>query len=247
MKTYSTSIVAIMLLLSCGGSKQTTDMTSDKMNEESFNKEVSISMIKGACFGQCPVYYLRIDSVGLAHFDGLNFTTKDGKHIKKLDDAKYKSIKRAFISANLFQFDDEYASNVPDLPSTKLVYVEDGKKKTILGKMNKPEKVMALEKMLHELAMSREGWEKVEEPEDMNIYSEIIIEPTSGVRLPTFLKEMKEKYGMRLIKRVSPSTNYWLITYDTKSHDAEAVMKTLMADTRIKTAEFNKKLEIRDR
>ena len=78
------------------------------------------------------------------------------------------------------------------------------------------------------------------------IYSEVIIEPKKGLLLGKWL-ETKKEYGARLVKKLAPSLDYYLIEYDTSKIDPNKFLQMLQSDTNIKSAEFNKKTTQRER
>ena len=77
-------------------------------------------------------------------------------------------------------------------------------------------------------------------PEVVLIKEEVIIEPDSGLLLAKWI-EAHNGIGVRLIKRIAPGLNYYLITYDSSKISGENFLQLLKEDAQIKTAEFNKK------
>ena len=99
MKVYSVLILALcsIFVISC----KTNEAFSEMKKED-----ILISMKKGACFGSCPVYTLSIYDGGYAHFEGKNYTDKNGSWLRELDKKTYKSLIEAFDNSNFIGFDD---------------------------------------------------------------------------------------------------------------------------------------------
>ena len=128
------------------------------------NKE--IEMGKSPCFGTCPYYTLTIYEKGIASFEGKKDVDKMGMHTKKLTSKEYEGIKRAFESSNFFELQDEYPSNVSDLPKTTITYHKNGKSKSVKGDdMSRPSIVLGLDNLLSQIAMS-DGWTPLNETEN---------------------------------------------------------------------------------
>jgi len=90
------------------------------------------------------------------------------------------------------------------------------------------------------LVKSLEEIIRTRKPEPSIIYNEIIIEPKKGLLIPKWIKS-QSKYGVRLVKKIAPSLNYYLIEFDPKTINPKKYIDTLYKDKDIKSAEFNKK------
>ena len=63
--------------------------------------------------------------------------------------------------------------------------------------------------------------------------------------LPRWFKSYEE-LGVRVLKRITPNQNYWLITYDQGKVKPEKMLAMLKADESIMEAEFNKETSTRE-
>ncbi len=209
--------------------------------------ETAYALKKGSCFGRCPVYEIKVEKSGKAYLDAKMFNKENGKFERQLTKIEMESLKKVFAKANLASLKDEYPTEIQDLAVT--VLSENNKSVKTYETIND-----AFDKAvtLMETIAKSEGWTMVEKykddnprGEDMNIYDEIIIEPNVGVRLPAWFKEM-EGYGVRLVKKISPDSNLWLITYDKNVIEPKIMLDMLKKDKAIKVAEFNKKISSRN-
>ena len=244
--TYILAIFSFTILMSsCGASKYAT------LAKEG---EVEMSLRKGMCFGKCPVYSLKVMKGGVAEISARNHVKgKKGLYRKKLEKATYADLLKAFKESNYTQFPANYNSNIPDLPMVTIGYVAEDTLALVRGKEERPSTLMQLQYKMEKLAQS-EGWDlieeytrpdvKDEEEEPTYILSEIIILPNPGTMLPRWFKTYEE-FGLRVLKRITPNQNYWLITYDQGKVKPEKMLTMLKADDAIKEAEFNKETSTR--
>jgi hypothetical protein len=124
----------------------------------------------------------------------------------------------------------------------------------VRGKEERPSALMQLQYKMERLAQS-EGWDlikeytrsDIEEQEEKPKYilSEIIILPKPGTMLPRWFKSYEE-FGVRVLKRITPNQNYWLITYDQGKVKPDKMLAMLKADESIMEAEFNKETSTRE-
>ncbi len=224
-----------------------------KMNNFT-DKDLRFSMSKGVCFGSCPVYELKIYHGGYATFLGRQNTEKLGLFEKMLLKDDFKKIIKAFDKIDFDLYPSQFKSNIPDLPTIKIGYHNGENFRIVAGKEDRPEELMQVQFLLEKIVDNKQ-WQFIKSLEEINqnkkpeplfIYNEIIIEPQKGLLLPKWLKSQK-KYGVRLIKKIAPTLDYYLIEFDTKKIDPNKFIKMLHADRDIKSAEFNKKMTQRGR
>ena len=233
--TYILAVISFTLLMSsCGAGKYAT-----KAKEG----EVEMSISKGVCFGKCPVYSLKVMKGGMAELAARNHVQgKKGLYRKKLDKATYNDLLKAFNESKYTQFSPKYESNIPDLPMVIIGYVAQDTLALVRGKEERPSALMQLQYKMEKLAQS-EGWDLIEEytrpdveqeeEKPTYILSEIIILPSPGTMLPRWFKTYEE-YGVRVLKRITPNQNYWLITYDEGKVKPEKILT------------FNKETSVRE-
>ena len=210
-------------------------------------------MSKGGCFGKCPIYKIEIYDGGYTKYYGERHAEKLGTFEKQLSKETYQSLLTAFENSDFYSFLDFYESNIPDAPSVSMTFVNKKlEEKTVKGKLDRPDKLKELQVLIEDIASSKD-WtllekpkgetteEKQEEIKPTLIKSEIVIEPKPGIALSKWFSEKKELYGIRIINKVAPNLNLWLITYDQKMVDGDMILQILQDDPNILNAEFNKK------
>lgn len=234
-------------MFSCKTTKEFSELTAD---------DVVISLSKGACFGSCPVYKLSVYDGGFAHFEGKRFTEMDGKWLKKLDKKTYTALINAFDLANFSNFQDEYESEIADLQMVKISY----NTKMVIGKEGRPSVLIGLQTQLESIIKNKEGWSQLDKKEtsisnnkDLEIvtkeptynYSQIILEPRSGQPLARIISKYRSDYGLRLLEKISPNSDFWLLTYDMTKIEPKKMMNILKNDKSVKNASFNIKITSR--
>jgi hypothetical protein len=216
-------------------------------------KGVIATIERGSCFGKCPVYVMEIYKDGKVLYEGKRYTKKVGIYRKNIEMKEVKAIAKAFGTEKFMTFDDEYSSDIQDLPSVTISYHDGTTRKRVIGKDRKPGGFIKLQSMLEKLADS-DDWATIRAGEDTNeleeriktekiIYSEIIIEAQNGT-LPAFLQAMADK-SVSLKDRVTADNRLWLITYDTALYKSTEMIEMIRKDPRIISAEFNKVLSER--
>lgn len=243
MRLIIVTIIASFLFASCRSTKILGDSSG-----------VVAAIEKGSCFGKCPVYAMRIDNKGKVMYEGRRNTKKLGKYTKQLTKKELKAVVKAFEAADFMSLPNEYPSDIPDLPSTMLYYSNGTTNKEVVGKTTRPANVMQIQYMLEKIADS-EDWlllqaappqEEVTEErvkEEVTIFNEIIIEPKVG-SLSSFLQDWQGQ-GVSLKDRLTEDGRLWLISLTESDLKPQEILTKIKADSRVITAEFNKKLQPR--
>ncbi len=241
-------IILAMLSFGCKTTKDISKLTDD---------DIRIKLKKGGCFGNCPIYTVKVYDGGYVHLFGEKHIDKLGKFEKYLTKEAYADLINDFEISNFSQFSDEYESQVPDLPLVHLTYRAEKEKtfKTVSGKIERPKIVKDLQVKIERLVAAND-WtllEKLPEPVSQDSIKkkpkinkkEIIIEPNNDVNLPKWFAEKKEKYGVRILNKIGKNQNLWLITYDGRKVDGDMMLTILKQDPGIKSAQFNAGIEQR--
>lgn len=227
---------------------------SAKKMDNFTDKDLRFSMSKGVCFGTCPVYELKIYHGGYATFVGKQNTDRIGMFDKELSKKDYKKVVKIFEKMDFDSYPSQFKTRIPDLPTIQIGYHNGEQFRIVTGKEDRPEDLMQAQFLLEKIVDNHQ-WNFVKSLEELNkntkpepsfIYNEIIIEPKKGLLLPRWLKS-KNEYGVRLVKKIAPALNYYLIEFDTQKINPNKFIDMLYKDKDIKSAEFNKKMTQRGR
>lgn len=138
---------------------------SCKTSKDIENKSdyVMFSLRKTECKGKCPVLFMEIFKSGIVVFEGIKNTDKIGKYEKTLSKKEIRNLQKSFDNSDFFSFENEYTDKITDLPSTYISYTNNGQTKQIRDYYGAPEKLKELEEILNEIALSKDGWNKIGE------------------------------------------------------------------------------------
>jgi hypothetical protein len=147
-------MVSLILTISC--------KTRQKSAATQKSDEPVFVLQKTACFGECPVYTLKIFSDGLVTLKGEHFVDKIGNYTNQIPADEVQQLISDFQSANFFDFQDEYTSEATDLPTTYVTFNHDGRSKKITDYYGAPDELKLLENTLERYIIIS-NWKKVEE------------------------------------------------------------------------------------
>jgi len=241
MRTY-TSLFVLLVLVSCKTTKDATK-TVDLNNVSTSKDAIVFSLMKGACFGTCPVYTLKIYNNRYVEYIGKENTERLGTYGKMLDKSSYKSLVGAFDEADFYSFQNVYESNIADLPQIIISYTKDGMTKTVAGKRERPEALHKLQFQLEKIVESNDGWELIShakgpEKEEKIDKSKIIVDIAKGSQLSRWFSTLKDKFGVQILQKLSDNSDSWLIGINPKLHNPDDVLLYLNSDPVVKAARF---------
>ncbi len=100
---------------------QNQQKENTNQNQQKENTELSLSMKRSFCFGECPIYDLTIQSNGKVIFEGKKYTKTIGKTESKLEKEKIKQLITEIEKANFFSLDNAYNYDSNNCP----LYISD--------------------------------------------------------------------------------------------------------------------------
>ena len=214
---------------------------------EDLEKVVSMNM--GPCYGNCPVYTITVYNNGVVAYEGERFTDRKGTYVRDIGRSSLKALKQELVAANLRKFPNAFKSQIPDLPTVTIEYFDDGGSKVIRGKDGRPPQVLKIQELLEQIA--NEGdWKQQSAPalgipEDYIAY-ELLVELDQEVE-PEQWSRQYAKQEVRVVKRLSPRNNYWLLRYNTDAIHPNDMLRLLRQDPDVLKVEFNKSVRGRER
>ena len=122
------------------------------------DNEIVFSMTKTKCYGKCPAYTIEIYSNGRVIYNGLANVEKIGKFEKNINQTELSNLQKTFLDSKFFDFEDEYVSNATDLPTTYILFRNNGKEKKIKDYHKAPKELKNLERLLEDIANSTTDW-----------------------------------------------------------------------------------------
>ncbi|MDP4843953.1 MAG: DUF6438 domain-containing protein [Salibacteraceae bacterium] len=108
-------------------------------------------MQRTPCFGQCPVYTIRIYQSGNAYLEGKRFFDYEGWFKTKFSESEMIQIKTWAKEAGYWKMDHVYDAPVTDLPSTTTALKTDEQYHWVYNRMNSPDELRTFERNIETL------------------------------------------------------------------------------------------------
>lgn len=168
MKYILSSILFTALLISCASTKEGKDNIKPSDNAEFRDVEKGDSLFayirRGACYGNCPTYELKIYNSGFAELNGIRAVELLGEYSTTISKDKMRALIAKAKSIGYFEMEDAYDNDmITDLPETKTSIVIDGKRKAIRRRYKYPQEILSFEKLFDDLLES-EKWTQTSPP-----------------------------------------------------------------------------------
>lgn len=150
----------------------------------------------------------------------------------------------------MWGFQNIYKAEIPDLPTISITYHKDGQSKSVKGKDGRPERILQLEEMLTQVAESG-GWESQSSEGNSNlpdnvIADELIVNLSPEVDPSVWIIQYREQ-DLQIVKRISPSSPFWLLRFNTDRIGSNDMLEALRRDQYVLSAEFNRKVNANPR
>lgn len=239
----------LFILSSCGSLNNKIAKLKDK--------DILVSLDKGPCATRCSEYNIKVYKNGYVVYEGKANVEKYGLYAKKISSTDLTAISKAFDDNEFFSFDNQYPNPDPDMPVITMVYNKDTKSKTIIGGLDRPKKILDLQRMLETLTradgfkllkayepkitkiLSNETDEVKEKPKSYIIESEIVVEILPSAFMSQWIQKYKDQQ-IQIVNKLSETSSIWLITYNRNIIQSQAMLDKLKQDPQVKSAEFNK-------
>lgn len=135
------ALLASLCITACHQRKITSENHSD-------DKEI-VGLSRGSCKGTCPVYHITIMESGRMVYNGIKNVETTGNKTIKLPEEAYKELIKSFEVSNFDELEDNYTSNIRDLPKMVISY---GDKEITYHKGKAPKILIELASRVDELA-----------------------------------------------------------------------------------------------
>lgn len=94
-------------------------------------KITALTIVRGACFGRCPMYTLSINSNGQALYEGRSFTEYTGTYQKKFTPAEVAPLFAQAAELRIDTCKGNYEVMIPDLPGLDVKMTVNGREKEL--------------------------------------------------------------------------------------------------------------------
>jgi hypothetical protein len=92
----------------------------------------SVTLRRGACFGRCPEYEVRLSADGTASWLGMSFVEPLGRHEAQVDQADVARLAKLLDRSRFASWRDEYVEPITDLPRYELIVEHAGGEKRVV-------------------------------------------------------------------------------------------------------------------
>lgn len=152
---------ASLTLTACAQTKNTTTVVkTEKPAAPVANAYDWVEISRGACYGRCPIYTVRVLPDGLVQYYGKRFVTFEGTYEKQYAPQEVAEI---FSNLQTYRVDttkDNYNVPIADLPTLTFSYNHNGQKRTINNAQFGPGLFAALAEQIDRVAKVDESWTK---------------------------------------------------------------------------------------
>jgi len=114
-----------------------------------------ITLERTACFGECPVYRVSIDSLGHVEFTGERFVRVTGQQTARIPPERVGAILQTARRIGFFALRDHYTDTITDMPTTFVTVRVGGRSKRVEDYFGAPAGLKELEKQIDEEARTR--------------------------------------------------------------------------------------------
>ncbi len=128
------------------------------------NMITAVSLERTACFGECPVYKISIQSDGRTFYTGVDHVPPDriGSFEGTLEFSSYRRLTEFLKFVKFDQMNEVYRKPLPDLPHAITTVVSDASSKTVDNYGDSgPVELWAVENVVDALIAQVSNWKKV--------------------------------------------------------------------------------------
>lgn len=153
-----------IVLISCANTKEIMDNPQNSESSEFKNITKDDSLFayikRGACYGKCPTYEIKIYNSGFAELKGTRAIDLIGEYTTTISKDKMLALLDKAKSIGYQNMDEVYDDPmITDLPETKTSIVINGKRKSVRRRVNFPMEILKFEELFDQLLQS-ENWIK---------------------------------------------------------------------------------------
>ncbi len=249
------SILTISLFVSCKSHKKAKEtkklvekeaqVVPKEQPQPSGRPSKVLEFKKGACHGRCPIYTMTFLSDGTVYYEGEQFSEKMGVHAMKISQKEINDIMERCGKEDFSRFPEQYKSRIPDWASNTIIYYGGKAPKSTTWREETDPFLESLRETIEEIE-KRPGW-KIEGNQTMPehaISDQILVDLDSNVEVTELVAKYR-KYNLKVIKKIAPSSNIYVVGFNKKKISPHEMLSLLNMDKMIIQAQFNMKISPR--
>tara|TARA_B100000902_G_C27176446_1_gene846609 strand:- start:370 stop:840 length:471 start_codon:yes stop_codon:yes gene_type:complete len=122
-----------------------------------------ITMKRTPCYGECPQYMINIYESGLLVYHGFRFVSNIGCVQSNISSKQINYIKLLLDEIQFFDLDEEYISDITDIPSVITEVFIHGNRHRVVDRLKAPKKLKNLYRELDLIVDTISNWEACDE------------------------------------------------------------------------------------
>ena len=127
-----------------------------------------ITMKRTPCYGECPQYMISIYESGVVVYNGVRFVSKIGCFKSSIKIQQINYIKLLLDEIEFFNLDEEYISDITDIPSVITEVFINGNRHKVHDRLKAPEKLKNLYKEIDLIVDSVLSWDECKDLDEIN-------------------------------------------------------------------------------
>lgn len=164
MKKYLPLLLlsATLTMTACAQTRNTTTVAT-KEQPAAKAPDMNFDWVKikrGACYGRCPIYTVKVLPSGLVQYYGKGFVAYKGTYEQHFQPEAVASIFRDMQTYRIDTTQEKYEVMIADLPTLTFEYSQNGQRRTIHNAHFGPGLFQVLAKEIDKLAQVDDTWEK---------------------------------------------------------------------------------------
>jgi hypothetical protein len=88
----------------------------------------SVSLKRGPCFGNCPVYEVELRGDGTATYDGADYAPREGRYVGRVDPAAVAALLDQLSEVDFWRMETDRQIRVQDLPQVVITAERRGRR-----------------------------------------------------------------------------------------------------------------------
>lgn len=235
----------VLFIVACKTTKPAADKSSQGFTQDSV---WVLKYERSPCFGECPVYtfFLTEDNNGLLQAK-YNFLTP-GWYAADLDEESVHAMMGDLEPEEWWYEDLRHLPEVADLPGRSLVFKHRDGLRWYAAGGRVSERAEYIFGKLDELVRSSHWDSTIVRPVGLDVPepSDVIVQLKNGVEIDRWLKRY-ELFGISLVRKVAPSLQYYVVTWDKDKGTANHFLKTIRQDNDVLGAQWDQALNGRSK
>lgn len=235
-----------LFFVACKTSKSSNSANSSEQNSQDTTWVVKYE--RSPCFGSCPVYTFYLTSANNGYLEARYNFIEPGWYYADLDEEAVHALISDLEPEDWWNEDLRTQPEIADLPGRSIVYKHDeGLRWYAVGGRISEQSEYILN--LFDQLVNSAAWAPTNiRPVDLEVPqpSDVIVQLKEGVDINRWLLRF-ENFGIRLVKKVAPNLQYYVVTWDLGKGTANDFIQYIKQDRDVIEAQWDQALNGRSK